>query len=63
VAEWLSNAALLIVVLGGSWAFTRFWVRFAYLECPGCHALNAQRRSVCRVCDRPLREPVEEGAS
>jgi hypothetical protein len=53
------DTLLTIAVLGGilvvSAVITNFYVRAMYNRCSGCAALNAKRRSHCRVCQLPLR--------
>lgn len=52
------DTLLTIVVLGGilvlSAVFTNLYARKMYNRCANCGALNAKRRSHCRICGEPL---------
>jgi hypothetical protein len=52
------EALLTIVVLGGilvlSAVLTNLFTRAMYFRCGECGALNAKRRSQCRVCSHEL---------
>jgi hypothetical protein len=50
VADFLINAALLVVILGTSALLTNAFTRRMYYKCPNCGSLNAKRRTHCRVC-------------
>jgi hypothetical protein len=52
--DTLISLALLIAILGGSAVFTQFFTRKMYNRCRKCGALNAKRRSQCRVCGEPV---------
>lgn len=45
--------AVLIVPL----ILTNLFVRKMYYKCAGCGALNAKRRTNCRLCGHPLVRP------
>ena len=46
----LITIAVLGGILAGSAVFTSWFTRKMYYKCEGCGALNAKRRSHCRVC-------------
>jgi hypothetical protein len=54
----LTDALISIAVLGGilvaSAIFTSWFTRRMYYQCPECRALNAKRRTHCRLCGHPL---------
>lgn len=54
----LSDTVLTIVVIGGvliiPLILTNLFVRKMYYRCEGCGALNAKRRSNCRLCGHEL---------
>jgi hypothetical protein len=54
------DTLLTILVLGGilvaSAVLTSLFTRRMYYKCPGCGALNAKRRSQCRICGSPLKD-------
>jgi hypothetical protein len=54
----LGDTLLTILVLGGilviSALITGAFTRAMYNRCAQCNALNAKRRSHCRVCDTQL---------
>jgi hypothetical protein len=53
-----SDTILTIVVIGGvliiPLLLTNLFVRKMYYRCAGCGALNAKRRSNCRICSHEL---------
>lgn len=59
----LTDTLLTIAVLGGilvlSALFTNWFTGKMYFTCDRCRALNAKRRSHCRVCGNQL-IPVKE---
>ena len=60
----VGDALLTIAVLGGilvlSAIFTNLFTRKMYFTCGECRALNAKRRSHCRVCGNELSETREQ---
>ncbi|HXG94383.1 MAG TPA: hypothetical protein VNN73_18710 [Blastocatellia bacterium] len=52
------DALLTIAVLGGiligSALFTHYFTRSMYYTCSECRALNAKRRTHCRICGNAL---------
>jgi hypothetical protein len=54
----LGDTLLTIVVLGGilvlSAVLTNLFTRAMYYRCEGCNALNAKRRTHCRICETVL---------
>jgi len=52
--DFLLNAAVVIVILGGSAFITSWFARTMYIRCSGCGTLNARRRSECRSCRTSL---------
>ena len=50
VGDWAINIALLLFILGSSAAATQLYVKLAYYKCASCGALNAKRRTQCRIC-------------
>lgn len=54
-----TDALVTVVVLGGillvSAVFTNWFTRKMYYKCEGCGALNAKRRTHCRICNVALR--------
>jgi hypothetical protein len=54
----IGDTILTLVVLGGililSAIITNLFTRKMYNRCSDCGALNAKRRSNCRVCNEPL---------
>jgi rRNA maturation endonuclease Nob1 len=54
----LGDILLTIVVLGGilvvSAVFTSWFTRKMYYKCEECSALNAKRRTLCRMCGHAL---------
>jgi len=48
------NAAVLIVILGGSAFITSWFARTMYVRCTTCGTLNARRRTECRSCSTTL---------
>lgn len=54
----IGDVLLTIVVLGGilvvSAVFTNWFTRRMYYKCEGCGALNAKRRTHCRICGEAL---------
>jgi hypothetical protein len=54
----LADTLLTIAVLGGilvlSAVFTHYFTRAMYYRCSECRALNAKRRTHCRVCGNQL---------
>ncbi|MEW6129836.1 MAG: hypothetical protein AB1757_22540 [Acidobacteriota bacterium] len=54
------DAVISIVVLGGililSAIFTNWFTRKMYFQCSECRALNAKRRTHCRVCHQALKQ-------
>jgi hypothetical protein len=53
-----SDTILTVVVIGGvliiPLLLTNLFVRKMYYRCAGCGALNAKRRSNCRICSHEL---------
>ena len=53
-----TDTLLTIVVLGGilvlSAVFTNLYARKMYNRCANCGALNAKRRTHCRICNESL---------
>ena len=60
----LTDILLTIGVLGGilvlSAIVTGAFTRAMYFRCAGCGALNAKRRSQCRVCSEPIGPAAEQ---
>ena len=54
VKDFLLNAAVLILILGGSAFITSWFARTMYIRCSACGTLNARRRSECRTCSTRL---------
>jgi hypothetical protein len=54
MSDTLLNAALAIVILGGSALLTHLFARAMYVTCQKCRTLNARRRSQCRSCGETL---------
>ena len=54
MADFLINAGLLAVILVTSALATNLYVKWAYNRCASCGALNAKRRSQCRMCSEPV---------
>jgi len=52
--ELFLNLLLLVAILGGSALFTNWFTKKMYNRCSQCGALNAHRRSECRLCSSPL---------
>ncbi|HEU4934173.1 MAG TPA: hypothetical protein VFT48_18945 [Pyrinomonadaceae bacterium] len=52
--EFLLNAAVLIIILGGSAFITSWFARTMYVRCSACGTLNARRRTECRSCSTAL---------
>ncbi|HWP45140.1 MAG TPA: hypothetical protein VNO14_18000 [Blastocatellia bacterium] len=54
----ITDTILTIAVLGGilvlSAVITNLFTRWMYYTCSECRALNAKRRSHCRICGSPL---------
>jgi hypothetical protein len=54
----LADTLLTIAVLGGilllSAIVTGLFTKWMYYTCAQCRALNAKRRTNCRVCGNPL---------
>ncbi len=54
----ITDALLTIAVLGGiliaSAIFTNMFTRAMYFQCGACRALNAKRRTHCRLCGEKL---------
>ena len=59
----VGDVLLTIAVLGGilvlSAIFTHLFTRKMYYTCAECRALNAKRRTHCRVCASPLSQASE----
>jgi hypothetical protein len=55
------DALLTFAVLGGiliiSFIFTNWFTHRMYYQCSQCRALNAKRRSHCRMCGNELTTP------
>jgi len=54
MVEILLGVLLVIAILAVSAVITQLFANRMYNRCPGCAALNAQRRSHCRKCGREL---------
>ena len=54
MGETLLNVAVAAGILGGSFVLTNLFVRKMYYRCRKCGALNAKRRSQCRMCAESL---------
>ena len=52
--ETLLSAAVLVGILGISAVVTNWFARKMYVRCGPCGALNARRRTHCRVCENPF---------
>lgn len=48
------SAALLVAILGLSAVITQWFARTMYKRCADCGALNARRRTRCRICENPF---------
>ena len=45
---------LIVAILGGSALATHLFARAMYNRCDKCEALNAKRRTHCRICGVPI---------
>jgi hypothetical protein len=58
-----TDALITVAVLGGilvaSALITGLFTRAMYYKCDRCRALNARRRTHCRLCGNPLQ--IDEG--
>ena len=52
--ETLLSIAVLVGILGLSAVVTNWFARKMYVRCGPCGALNARRRTHCRVCENPF---------
>ena len=52
--ETLLSVAVLVGILGLSAVITNWFARKMYVRCAQCGALNARRRTRCRVCESPF---------
>ena len=52
--ETLLSVAVLVGILGLSAVITNWFARKMYVRCGQCGALNARRRTRCRVCENPF---------
>ena len=54
MGETILGFLVVAAILIGSALLTHLFTRAMYNRCPSCGALNAKRRTRCRICSHPV---------